>query len=213
MDGLSSRLERLSMLAGIMAVVFWVAGMMMSRGEHIGIPGGLPEEGADQVLTYFRDNEDSVLVGSWLFMLGSLFFLWFVGHLRTRLSIATTPAFATIALCGGVATAIFALGMPIGGLVATLGVGEIEAATAQALNAVEAVFFIGAQLTAVVLLTATAIVWLQTSSAPTWWSWATMLLALWLLILPIGWIGLLIGLPVWTIGTSAMLLRQRAGEQ
>lgn len=213
MDASAGRAERLSLLAGIVAVLLWVAGMAMSKGEHVGLAGGLPEEDADEVLAYFRDNEGSVVAGSWLFMLGSLFFLWFVGALRTRLGTAATPTFPTIALGGGIATAIFTLGMPIGGLVATLEVSEIAASTAQALNAVEAVFFIGAQLSAAVLLTATAVVWLQTPTVVRWWSWATILIAVWLLILPIGWVGLLIGLPVWTIGSSVMLLRQRTVDR
>lgn len=86
------------------------------------------------MLTYFRENEGSVVAGSWLFMLGSPVFAWFVGALRTRL----TPAvYAILRHCRPV----------------------------------------------------------------------------YLLILPIGWIGLLIGFPVWTIGTSVMLLLQRAGDR
>jgi hypothetical protein len=208
MDGLIDRLERYSILAGILAVLLWIVGVVMSRGEHVGLPGGLPEEGAEEVLTYFREHEGSVLAGAWLFMLGSLLFLWFVGALRSRLTDAEGGAgtLATIALAGGIATAIFTLGMPIGGLVATLEVNQIDASTAQALNGVEAVFFIGAELSAIVLLIATAAVWLRTRTVAAWWAWATMLLAVWLLILPIGWIGLLIGVPVWTIVTSVMLL-------
>ena len=212
MDAAIDRVERFSMVAGLLAPVLWALGVVMSRGEHVGLPGGLPEEGAEDVLTYFRENEGSVLAGSWLFMLGSLLFLWFVGALRSRLTAAEGGAgtLATIALGGGIATASFTLGMPIGGLVATLGVTEIEASTAQALNGVEAVFFIGAELSAIVLLTATAAAWLRTRMVARWWAWATMLLAVWLVILPVGWIGLLIGLPAWTIVTSGMLLRPRA---
>jgi hypothetical protein len=215
MDAAIDRLERYSILAGIFATLLWVVGAAMARGQHVGLPGGLPEEGADDVLTHFRENEGSVLAGTWLFMLGSLLFLWFVGVQRSRLLDAEggAGAFATIALGGGIATAIFTLGMPIGGLVATLGVTQIEASTAQALNGVEAVFFIGAEFSAIVLLTATAAVWLRTRVVAAWWAWATILLAVWLVILPIGWIGLLIGLPVWTVVTSAMLLRQRGTER
>jgi hypothetical protein len=212
MDALIDRLERYSTLAGIVAVLLWIVGVVMSRGEHVGVPGGLPEEGAEEVLTYFRENEGSVLAGSWLFMLGSLLFLWFVGALRSRLTDAEGGAgtLSTIALGGGIATAIFTLGMPIGGLVATLGVTQIEASAAQALNGVEAVFFIGGELSAIVLLTASAAVWLRTRTVAARWAWATMVLAVWLVIPPIGWIGLLVGLPVWTIVTSVMLLRQGA---
>lgn len=215
MQRADSRLERYSVVAGIVATLLWIVGVAMSRGEHVGLPGGLAEEGADEVLTYFRENEGSVLAGSSLFMLGAVFFLFFVGALHSRLTHAEEGpgTFATMALGGGIATAIFALGMPIGGLVATLGAAQIEASTAQALNAVEAVFFIGAQFSAIVLLAATAAVWLRTRTVATWWAWVTIVLAAWLFILPIGWIGLLIGLPVWTVVTSAMLLRQRATDR
>ena len=38
----------------------------------------------------------------------------------------------------------------------------------------------------------------------------SVLLAVWLLILPIGWAGLLVGLPLWTALTSVLLLRSNA---
>lgn len=209
MNGLTGRTERISILAGILAVVLWVAGMALSQGDHVGLAGGLPEESADDVLAYFRENEGSMIAGSWLFMLGSVLFFWFVGALRALLPATGARTVASVVAAGGTATAIFTLGMPIGGLVATLGVSQVEASTAQALNAVEAVFFIGAQLSAAVLLSASAAAWLQTGIVARWWCWATLLIAAWLVVLPIGWIGLLIGLPVWTIGTSGMLLLRR----
>jgi hypothetical protein len=150
----SDRFERLSALAGVLAVVFWVVGVAITGGDHIGLPGGLPEEGADETLAYFQENESSVVAASALFMVGSLFFLWFVGILRTRLVRAEDGAatFAAIAFAGGVATAVFLLGMPAGGLVASLNADEIGASTAEALNAVETVFLIAAELSAIVLL-------------------------------------------------------------
>ncbi len=74
-------------------------------------------------------------------------------------------------------------------------------------------FFIGAELSAIVLLAATALVWLRAPVVAAWWAWVTILLAVWLVILPIGWIGLLVGLPVWTIVTSVMLIRHRPPER
>ncbi len=53
---MTRQLERLSALAGILAVVLWVAAVAVTRGEHIGLAGGLPEEGADETLAYFREN-------------------------------------------------------------------------------------------------------------------------------------------------------------
>jgi hypothetical protein len=204
------QLERLSAFAGIAAVALWVVAVAATQGEHLGLPGGLPEEGADETLAYFRENESSVVAASVLFMVGSLFFLWFLGILRARLVAAEDRAatFASIAFAGGVATAIFALGMPTGGLVAALNANDIDAQTAEALNALETAFLIGAELAAIVLLVGGSVVSLRTAVLPRWWAVMSILLAVWLLILPIGWAGLLVGLPVWTVLTSVLLLRR-----
>jgi hypothetical protein len=208
MGAVSDRFERLSALAGVLAVVLWASGVAITGGDHIGLPGGLPEEGAEETLAYFQENESTVVPASALFMVGSLSFLWFVGILRTRLVGAEDGAatFAAIAFAGGVATAIFALAMPTGGLVASLNADEIEASTAEALNAVETAFLIAAELSAIVLLVGGSVVALQTRVLPRWWAIVSILLAVWLLILPIGWAGLLVGLPGWTVVTSVLLL-------
>ena len=103
---MSDRLERFSALAGPLAVLLWVGGVAIIGGDHVGLPGGIPEEGGDEVLAHFGDNADSVVSGGWLFMLGSLAFLWFVGILRGRLVRAEggTGTFASLAFAGGVAT-------------------------------------------------------------------------------------------------------------
>jgi hypothetical protein len=208
----SDRVERFSALAGVLAVVLWVVGVAVIGGGHVGLPGGIPEEGADEVLAHFRDNQDAVVSGGWLFMLGSLAFLWFAGILRARLVRAEggTSTFASIAFAGGVATGIFALGIPTGGVVAALGVEQIGAPEAAALNALESAFFIGAELAAIVLLAATAAVALRAAALPRWWAAVSVVLAVWLVIGPIGWIGLLAGLPAWTVVSSLMLVRPTA---
>lgn len=83
---------------------------------------------------------------------------------------------------------------------------------AAALNAFETAFFIGAELSAIVLLAATAVVALRTGVLPRWWAAVTIVLAVWLVIGPIGWLGLLAGLPVWTVVTSLMLMHPSAVE-
>lgn len=206
---MSDRLERFTALGGVLAVVLWAAGVAISGGGHLGLPGGIPEESADEVLAHFRENADAVVSGGWLFMLGGLAFLWFAGILRGRLAVAEggTATFASIAFAGGVATGVFALGIPTGGVVAALGVDYIGAPEAATLNALEAAFFIGAELSAIVLLAAAAAVALRTAALPRWWAAASILLAVWLVIGPIGWIGLLAGLPAWTVVTCVLLLR------
>jgi hypothetical protein len=206
------RFERFSALAGVGAVVLWVVGVALTGGDHVGLPGGVPEEGADETLAYFRENEGAVMGGSWIFMLGSLFFLWFAGILRSRLVRAEGGAgtFGSIAFAGAVATGILTLAMPTGGLVTVLGIDHVSAQTAHALNAVESMFFIAAELAAIVLLVATAVVTVRAQAFPRWWAWASILLAVWLVVGPIGGLGLLIGVPIWTLVTSAMLFGTQA---
>lgn len=203
------RVERVSALAGVLATLLWVGGVALIGGGHAGLPGGVPEEGADEVLAHFQGAGDAVVSGGWLFMLGSLAFLWFVGMLRSRLLRAEggTGTFASIAFAGGIATAVFALGIPTGGVVAALGVDHLGASEVAALNALEATFFIGAELSAIVLLAAAAVVAFRTAVLPRWWAGLSILLAGWLAIGPIGWIGVLAGIPVWTVVTSVMLAR------
>jgi len=207
------RLERFSALAGVLAAILWIVGVATIGGGHLGLPGGIPEESADEVLAHFRENEDAVVAGGWLFMLGCLAFLWFTGILRSWLTRAEggSATFASIAFAGGVATGVFGLGIPAGGVVAALGVDQLGAPEAAALNALEAAFFVGAELAAIVLLSASAVVALRTAALPRWWAAASILLAVWLVIGPIGWVGLLAGLPAWTVVTSVMLF-YRAGR-
>ena len=206
---MSDRFERLSALGGLAAVVLWVLGVAVIGGGHVGLPGGVPEEGAREVLAHFQANEDAVVSGGWLFMLGSLAFLWFIGVLRARLLRAEGGAgtFASIAFAGGVATGTFAIGIPAGGVVAGLGVAELAASEAAALNALEAAFFIGAELSAIVLLTGAAAVALRTGALPRAWAAGSIALAVLLAIGPIGWVGVLVGLPIWTAFTSVLLVR------
>lgn len=204
---MSDRIERFSALAGVLAVVLWALGVVVIGGGHLGLPGGVPEESANDVLAHFRENADAAVSGGWLFMLGSLAFLWFAGMLRGRLHAAEgeRATFTSIAFAGGVATGVFALGLPTGGIVAGLGVDQLGAPEAAALNALETAFFVGAELAAIVLLAAGAVVALRTAVLPRWWAAASIVLAIWLVVGPIGWIGLLAGLPLWTVLTSLLL--------
>ena len=58
---------------------------------------------------------------------------------------------------------------------------------------------------------ATAVAVLRTGILPRWLAWVSLALALLLLIPPIGWLGLIFGLPLWTLLVS-FLLWQRASR-
>jgi hypothetical protein len=61
-----------------------------------------------------------------------------------------------------------------------------------------------------VLLFGTGVVILQRRLLPTWLGWASALIALWLVIAPIGWAALIFAFPIWLI-VVGVLLYQRAG--
>ena len=147
-------------------------------------------------------------------MIGCLCFVWFAGILRERLARAEDGGtFSSIAFGAAVATAVFGLGMPAGDLAIAISKNDVEASTAGALHHLTDVSFVGAELSAALLLAAvTAVAW-RTGVLPRWWAIFGALLAVVLLIGPIGWAGLLFGMPVWVLGTTGLLLRAPAGHR
>jgi len=67
-------------------------------------------------------------------------------------------------------------------------------------------FFVTTELAAVLPLAVVAVVAWRTRALPRWWAALSGLVAMVLLIGPIGWIGLIFGLPIWTLGTSLFVL-------
>src|SRR4051795_10723118 len=78
-----SRLERSSAVAGALAVVLWILGLVVTNSFSDKIPGN-PSDA--QLLTWIKGNTNSILLGGWLWMLGCLAFVWFAAILRGRLA-------------------------------------------------------------------------------------------------------------------------------
>ena len=51
---------------------------------------------------------------------------------------------------------------------------------------------------------------LRTALMPKWWAWFGFVLAVVLAIGPIGWAGLIFGLPIWVLGTTFFLVRRES---
>ncbi len=202
----SDRWDRLAPLTGILAVVLWVVGAAMLFSDE---PGS--SASPDELAAHFADNAGRLLAGSFIFMLGVASFLWFVGTLRAVLARVEggVGRVAGIAAAGGVATASMLFGM-----VAPEAAGALQAQnedrgpspeSADTLSALGDGFFIAAEVAAIVLVAATAVAVLRTGVLPRWVAWVSLLLAVWLVIGPIGWLGLLFGVPVWTVLISVLL--------
>jgi hypothetical protein len=197
--------ERLAALAGIVAVVLWVVGVL--------IAGEVPDE-AEEILTRFQEESGRILAGGFIFQLGALFFFIFLGALRLRLFAAEGPTgfLTAIAFAAGVAVAIFLLGVPGGEMSAALAEEDLDASSALALANISDLFFIGAELSAALLLVAVGLLILRYGPMPRWLAWVSFVLALLLLIPPIGWAGLLFGFPLWVLAVSVLLWMRPAGE-
>ncbi|HET6657254.1 MAG TPA: hypothetical protein VFG61_05115 [Gaiellaceae bacterium] len=203
---MNQRGSRIPSLTGIAAVALWVVGLVVSDG----LSDSLADNASDQqVLAWVQGNTDYILSGGWLFMLGSLVFLAFAGILHGRMAEAGASGSApTIAFGGAVAGAVFGLAIPAGDVALAINKDNVSASSAGALHTLGDAFFVGAELAAVAFLVATAIVILRTAALPRLLAYFGILVAVVLVIGPVGWAGLIFGLPVWTLWASIALARR-----
>jgi hypothetical protein len=200
------RLERLSALTGVLAVVLWVLGLVVTNSFSDKIPHHPTDE---QLLTWIKGNTNAILFGGWLFALGCLSFVWFAAILRGRLASAEggSATFANLAFGGALVAAAFGVLTMAGDMGSAINKDDISAATAGTLHNASDMFFVAAELSAILFFLGAAIVALRTGALPKWWAWFAVLIAIVLVIGPIGWAALIFGLPVWTLGTTWMLVR------
>lgn len=200
--------ERLAALAGVVAVVLWVVSVVMQETS------GLPDEDPISTLRWFNEETNTILASAFVFMLGSLFFLIFVGALRFHLLAAEGPgAFLTaISFGAGLATALLTLLIQGPNLAAAISAEELTAHAALTLSVIDDAFFVAAELMAALFLVATGLVILRYGPLPRWLGWASLVIALWMLIPPVGWAGLLLGFTLWTVLVSVLLWMRPTGE-
>jgi hypothetical protein len=183
-------------LVGPLAVALWIGGIAL-------ITNGQPGDHAtgNDVLSWYGSHKNSILSGGWLFMLGCVGFVTFVAGLGRRLAAA-----APLALAGAGIAAAFAMLMAAVDVAGALDKSDIIPSTAAAFHHSVDIFFIGAELAAILPIAALAVTAWRTRVLPRWWAGFSGLVAVVLLIGPIGWLGLIFGLPIWTLGTSLFVL-------
>ena len=204
---MADRAERHAPFTGVAAVVLWLASLLVVEGVT-----NPPTENAtpERALAYFRDEGAGIFVSSFLFALGSLLFLWFVGSLRAVLAAAESGVarVANVAFAAGVGFSLLTLLFALPSSVGAFSEGTIGPAAAEALWYLDDVFFVAAQFTAVPLLAATALVAKRTAVLPRWFAALSAFVAL-VLLVPLGGVFALgLGLPLWTVVTSFLLSRR-----
>ena len=197
--------ERYAPLTGVAAVVLWIIGSYLLEKDD-------RPEGKDTAafVAWVDKNDTAIIVGAIIFGFGVLFFLWMLGSLRASLFAAEggTGRLATIAFAGGVATAISMMFTVLPHAQAAFDKDDISDTSVDALVHMGDAFFGGVELFAIPLLVATALVTLRYGGLPRWFAWVSLVLALILAIPPIGWFGVIVGLPLWVLLLSVLLYRQ-----
>jgi len=201
--------NRISLLVpAVLAVALWIVGMVVAQGTTDNISDGATDA---QVLAWIQSNKNPVIMGGWLFMLGCVAFLWFAGVLRERLAAAEGGAhtYADLAFGASVAVAVLGIGTQ-GDTAAAINAGDVSPATAGALHHVGDLFFMGAELALIAVLAATAVLGFRYGAVPRWWAAFGCVVAIVLVIGPIGWAALIFGTPIWTLGTCLLVGRERS---
>lgn len=204
-----ARWERNAPLTGVAAVVLWIVGTFLLEKDD-------RPEGKDTAafVAWVEKNDTAIIIGAIVFGFGVLLFLWMLGSLRSTLFAAEggTGRLATIAFASGVATAVSMMFSVLPHAQAAFDSGDTSATSIDALVHMGDAFFGGVELFAIPLLAASALVILRFGALPRWLAWASLVLALILAIPPIGWLGVIAGLPLWTLVVSVLLyLRPVAG--
>jgi hypothetical protein len=196
--------ERLAPLDGIAAVAFWVAGVLVLQG-----PANQPPTDASpaRALVFFKTEANAILVGTFLYLIGTLFFLWFLGLMRTRLVEAEggSHRLSSIAFAGGVATAISLLAQPAVHATGAINNDQLSPDAAQVYLGINVAFFYAAEFATAVFLLALGLVSLRGQPFPRWLANVSLVYAVLLLIPPIGWAVLLWGFPLWLLVVSGLL--------
>jgi hypothetical protein len=207
--------ERAAPLAGVIAVVLWVVGIVVL--EAIDNPA---DEATGQVLAaHYDENSGSILAGSFLFMLGAAAFVWFLGTLRTRILLSEGGAgrLAATTFGAGIVTAVMAIGIAAPEAAAALSADQLdralEAGAADALSVLGDGFFIGGEASVVVLFLAAGLATLRFRALPTWLGWVSIVFAI-LAVLPwIGWAVFIWGLPLWVLTASIWMFVRPVGPE
>ena len=182
-------------LVGPLTVALWIVGLALlthqQPGEHAS---------GSEILAWYRAHTDSILLGGWLFMIGCLGFVVFVAGVGRRL------AAPVLALAGAAIATVSGMLVAAVDVAGGLDKNDITPATAATFHHAVDIFFITAELTAVLPLAVVAVLAWRTRALPRWWAAFSGLVAVVLIIGPVGWIGLIFGVPIWTLGTSLFVL-------
>lgn len=166
--------ERWGAATGIVFVVLGIIALAIVQAPP------QPDASTDDVVAYFSENRDAILAQEYLFAVAGIFFLWFLGSLRSQLRRAEggTGRLSAVAFAGGIATYVaFGTGAAISTSLATGIAGEGGPVAASFFELGSRVF-IGVSFPVIVLSLAASIAILRSRALPEWLGWVGGLVAL-----------------------------------
>jgi hypothetical protein len=197
--------QRYAPLTGMPAVVLWILGLFLLEKDD-------RPEGKDTAafVAWVEANDTAIVAGAILFGFGVLFFLWMLGSLRAALVAAEggTGRLAAIAFAGGVAVSISLLFTYLPHAQAAFDHANTSDTAIESLVRVGDAFFGGAVLFSIPMLAASGLAILRFGALPRWLAWFSLVLALVMAAPTLGFFGLVVGLPLWTLLVSALLYRR-----
>jgi hypothetical protein len=199
------RWERFAPLTGIVAILLFIAGVIVQESSS-----RPDDETPENILNWFRDDPNTLIAGGILFAIGVVFLIWFFGSLRAAYWTAEggTGRLSAIAYGSGL---LAALGLLLSIAPTVQGAFEkddLSPDAAQSLAFLSDAFFGATEFALVPMFVASGLLILRTRVLPVWLGWVSFLIALVLLIIPIGWAGVVWLFPLWTIVVSFLLFRR-----
>jgi hypothetical protein len=197
-----ARWERFAPLSGIVAVVLWVIAEFVIQDTDI-----MDKDTGLEVLAVFRNDSNTLITGGLIFVFGVVFFIWFLGSLRARMWRAEggLGRLTAIAYGSGMLAALCLLFQAAPLVQGALDDDDLGPGAAQSLQVIAEAFFGGTEITLIPMFLAVGLLTLRTPVFPRWLGWVSLLIALILVIIPIGWAGVVFLFPLWTIVTSVIL--------
>ena len=199
-----ARLARYAPLAGLVFFALAVVGtlVMGSTPDFVDEPAKIAE--------HYESNDGQILTGDFLYLLGGVFLLWFVGTLRTFLRAAEGLGgrVARTAFAGGVAGTTLIMAAAAIDAVGALRVQEqdrIDPQVAAVLYDLNSILFgLAAPMAFAVLVFGTALVSMRAVAMPRWHAWISVALAFAMLVPVINWLAMIVFI-VW-VGVTSVLL-------
>jgi hypothetical protein len=194
---------------GVVAFLLTVIGFIVAGSDS---PDFL--DSGQEIAAYYTDDSGRIMAGSYIGLLGTAAFIWFLGELRNRMrrhEHETGGRLSNMAFGGGLVAAAMFLLVDLTNLAGAMRAdedGQIAPATAATLYDVSGLALGAGAFGLAVLLVAVAIHAFRTGMLPGWLGWLSILIAI-ACLTPWSFFGSMISL-VWVLVVSILLYMRGA---